>query len=670
MQDAALKWLVENLKKAGLSEHQAFWIVFPFYFVVIFIGLIVLLSLVISKPWSIAISAWLVLVWACWVPFSPRLFRNEWSAWVTLLFMSVLIIFVLSGLWILAGWRLLRVPFLVGALLVGVTALLHQYKPSLLPRAAQLVGALLFTLISIFLPVYVQQQEEPLVSSPPDRVGIWVARFELDTDGQAQASIIEQLNFVIRDAPLLQAIVEVRDLRRPIIGETEAAQFSLARKLGREVHASLIVFGRVTKQGIATKIAVVSTPFGFSGSDMTMFVRNVNDIPSLDVRATHLIAQVMSGLSYFLRGNCSEAESLFNSALAEIQNVKKVLPPESLRLYQVTSIMCETVTSIEAQRLQKAREIYLDMSKSTVPITAVAGHAGLGLVYRRLAEYEEPIDNLSRAVAAYEQALKAVGAYEQALQTALSDDLPGLIGLLQTNLGVAYEKLSMYRDSDENLSRAVTAHLQSLKGTDADKDPYGYAIKRNNLGVTYKALADHQDPIANLKRAIESYDAALKVLSLNRYRERMRYCEIEGNLGDAYGKLARYKDTATNLSRAVQALNDALTRCGRTENMALYSRVHFNLGRTFIMLWKNNGVPTPNIQTAAISLACSLVTFDELNMFYAHNVAVFFQDYLHDLFPNGDRSKMIVLLQSQPMPSACSFRPEQVLSLIEKWTRK
>ena len=57
MQDAALRWLVEILKTSGLSENQARWIVIPFYFVVIFFGLVTLLSFVLPMPWSVAISA-------------------------------------------------------------------------------------------------------------------------------------------------------------------------------------------------------------------------------------------------------------------------------------------------------------------------------------------------------------------------------------------------------------------------------------------------------------------------------------------------------------------------------------------------------------------------------------------------------------------------------------
>ncbi len=654
----ALKWLIDLLRdRFRLSRGQIFFMVVPLCLVIVFAVLFAALKkLGLPDPWSVAISAWLVFVWLLWIPLAPKIFRRKEAASLALLLMIPVLIGALSMIWILVGGQSLRVPFLAGGVL-GMTAwLLQRYKPELLPYATQLSGFIVFTLLAFSLPVRWQRLQGAIPPTTPYHVGVWVAQFDLDTDRKVQAGIIEQLNYVIRRDPSLKSVVEIKDLQRPITGQTESERFKRAQELGRELNGDIVVFGTLTNRGVSTKIAVVGPPSGFTGSELALFVNNIADIPSVDVELSYLIAKVITGFTYYQIGKCSVAETQFRGALSQFQKIREVVPPESLRLYRASSIVCQALAALDgSRRLQEAIPIYMEVSNSKNPWTAAAGRNGLGHVYRRLAGYADPADNLAKAIKAYEHALRL-----------LPQDIDHtLVATIQSNLGVTYEKLAEYHDTSSNLHRAITAHQQALEGLDPRRQPLQYAVTQNNLGVAYKKLADHQEPIANLKLAINAYKEGLKFVSVQNYWERSTYALMKSNLGDAHSELALHENHTANLDEALTALENSLKHLSREENPETFADAHFHLGLVHMMRERYRD-GTPSVPRGLISLACSLIVFNELKLMRTQVVAEHLRTF-QGVADEKRKGTFVALLRLHPAPPGCSFSPDEVIALMEKW---
>ncbi|MEO0770598.1 MAG: hypothetical protein AAFY72_14430 [Cyanobacteria bacterium J06649_4] len=72
-----------------------------------------------------------------------------------------------------------------------------------------------------------------------------------------------------------------------------------------------------------------------------------------------------------------------------------------------------------------------------------------------------------------------------------------------------YWKLSHYEEIVQNLQHAIAAYNQSLRGYDPFHQPLDYASVQNNLGITYWSLAKHKAPVPSQKNAIAAYRDAL-----------------------------------------------------------------------------------------------------------------------------------------------------------------
>ncbi|MDJ1169865.1 CHAT domain-containing protein [Roseofilum sp. BLCC_M154] len=91
------------------------------------------------------------------------------------------------------------------------------------------------------------------------------------------------------------------------------------------------------------------------------------------------------------------------------------------------------------------------------------------------------------------------------------DDNPEQYAATQNNLGTAYWELASIREKGENLDKAIAACNNALKFRTPDKCPQDYAQTQNNLGVAYQELASIREKGKNLEEAIQAYRQALTI---------------------------------------------------------------------------------------------------------------------------------------------------------------
>jgi tetratricopeptide (TPR) repeat protein len=73
------------------------------------------------------------------------------------------------------------------------------------------------------------------------------------------------------------------------------------------------------------------------------------------------------------------------------------------------------------------------------------------------------------------------------------------------------------RDKVDNLERAIQAYQEALKIRTLESYPIDYARTQNNLGGAYWSLAQVLDKRDNLDKAIQAYQEALRIFTLDRY---------------------------------------------------------------------------------------------------------------------------------------------------------
>ena len=83
--------------------------------------------------------------------------------------------------------------------------------------------------------------------TPKGQIGLWVAQLRNDSDDSQQLGIANALKQKINLESKLQGKVEVKRLGQRIEGQSDGIRHNLARKLGQEVNASLMIWGEVTR---------------------------------------------------------------------------------------------------------------------------------------------------------------------------------------------------------------------------------------------------------------------------------------------------------------------------------------------------------------------------------------------------------------------------------------
>ena len=209
------------------------------------------------------------------------------------------------------------------------------------------------------------------------------------------------------------------------------------------------------------------------------------------------------------------------------------------------------------------------------------------------------VQNLKRAIAAFEAALKIYSAEERAAEKAqeraqtennLGDAFVSLAG---AGLEAAGDDPAATEAAVEDLNRAIEAYEKALLFRTIDDHPDDYAETKNSLGRAEMALAQLEEGEmreADLERAVNSFKAALDVRALASHPEER--AETQTFLGQALvlesepevsGSEIRWSDRE-GLKRAIEAYEEALSIRTRQDHPWKYAETKNLLGRALVIL--------------------------------------------------------------------------------------
>ena len=208
-----------------------------------------------------------------------------------------------------------------------------------------------------------------------------------------------------------------------------------------------------------------------------------------------------------------------------------------------------------------------------------------------------PVQNLKRAIGAFEAALKIYSAQERASERAQER------AQTENNLGDALVQLAGLEASGddpaaagaaaEDLNRAIEAYQAALLFRTRDDHPDDYAETRNSLGGAWMALArleEGEERKAHLEKAMIDFKAALEVRAPASHPEDR--AETQTLLGRALvlesepevsGGEIRWSDRE-GLKTAIEAYEEALTVRTRKDHPRKFAETKNLLGRALIIL--------------------------------------------------------------------------------------
>ncbi|MDJ1185256.1 tetratricopeptide repeat protein [Roseofilum casamattae] len=198
----------------------------------------------------------------------------------------------------------------------------------------------------------------------------------------------------------------------------------------------------------------------------------------------------------------------------------------------------------------------------------------LGAAYWDLGKVANTAENLEKAIAAYQEALRFYTPQEY----------PQYYAGTQNNLGTAYSDLGKLANTAENLDKAIAAYREALRFYTPQEYPQDYAMTQNNLGNAYGDLGKLANTAENLEKAIAAYREALRFFSPQEYPQ--DYAMTQNNLGNAYGDLGKLANTAENLEKAIAAYREALRFRTPQEYPQYYATTQNNLGNAYSDLGK------------------------------------------------------------------------------------
>ncbi len=214
----------------------------------------------------------------------------------------------------------------------------------------------------------------------------------------------------------------------------------------------------------------------------------------------------------------------------------------------------------------------------------------LGIAYSIQAELgKEPVANLERAIAAYNEATTI------RRQPGLERDLAATLN----NLGIAYgTQAQLGQEPVANLEQAIAAFTEATTISRQPGLERDLATTLNNLGNAYLTQAQlGQEPVANLERAIATYTEATTIRRQPGLERDL--AQTLTNLGIAYRTQAELgKDPVANLERAITAHTEAATirrQLGLERDLA---RTLTNLGVAYWTQAQLGKEPVANLERA------------------------------------------------------------------------
>ncbi len=285
-----------------------------------------------------------------------------------------------------------------------------------------------------------------------------------------------------------------------------------------------------------------------------------------------------------------------------------------------TTVQLEAELSTpEPDHIYSLQEIAQLQQQSVAPAFIAEAYLQLGDYHRdRVAEGEKTTENLTTSIQAYTMGLQwmddedsripeilndkgnlywmlsrqpklmneaslyleqAVESYQLALGQLTPLLAPQTYGMIQNNLGAAYNDLSRYQETAANLQLAIESYHEALNYRSVAADAQKYASTQNNLGTAYWHLAQQQEPINNLQAAIASYQESLAQYQPE--QDAISWAMVQNNLGTAYWNLAQYEEPEKFLQFAINAYKNSLQyRTQETEPIACAATQN-NLGTTY-----------------------------------------------------------------------------------------
>lgn len=235
--------------------------------------------------------------------------------------------------------------------------------------------------------------------------------------------------------------------------------------------------------------------------------------------------------------------------------------------------------------------------------------SNLGSVYNELSRYREPLKFLQSSIKAYEEVLRYRPDFQKIQQSngaeAEKNAQIQALAATQNNLATAYWNLAQHQDPVKNLKRAISAYIQALialeSQIDTNKSAQGllnYGMIQNNLGTAYWNLAQHENAEENLELAIGAYQIALMYRTPS--AAPVACAATQNNLGTAYNNLAKLTpadapERETYLKQAIAAYTTALEiaenlpKINQKQNQTANIKLNYSL-MTFDVLTTHNNL--------------------------------------------------------------------------------
>ena len=501
--------------------------------------------------------------------------------------------------------------------------------------------------------------------TPDGKVGLWVAKFNGDTSNEA-LRLIRAVEDLIAEDQALGATVEVRDLKRTIPIADADAQFATAKELGRRVNASVVLFGDVANRVFFPRISIVQRGEQFRQTELRMQV-GVAELdraikaPPVYQQTILTLGRLLVGFAHYERGAYPKALTQFRRAVQEFQEAEELAAgslglPELHLMIGNSSRFLSLRSSDPQPLLSDAIDAYTEALRFYTPEAAPLNYAqtrhNLGVAYRRLAVHGDLEQNVGLAITAYGEALRFYTLEAAPLNYAG----------LQTDLGVAYTHLALHRDPEQNVGLAITAYGAALRFRTAEEAPLHYATVQRNLGSAYLNLAGHRDPEENLGLAIDAYTEALRLPTAE--AEPLNYALTHNNLGGAYQNLAAHRDPEQNFGLAITAYGEALRFRTADGAPLYYATTQVHLGDAYRNLAAHRDSPE-NLGLAVLAYARSLVVRNRAGVTHARQPA----EALSELRDQWGADWLDQLLRAHAVALAeIGAAPADVTAAIERWT--
>ncbi|HII05850.1 MAG TPA: hypothetical protein HA349_00605 [Methanotrichaceae archaeon] len=311
---------------------------------------------------------------------------------------------------------------------------------------------------------------------------------------------------------------------------------------------------------------------------LSIYDQILRDVPRLEPAVRGEI-RFKQGLSYYGQSFEGARETNLNRAVEAFEEAIKLYKPEK---HPVEHAQAQNGLGMSLVRLSETG------GEKGVERAWQAGQAGQEQVQEELR-----VQNLKRAVGAFEEALKLYAAEGRAQEHAQTQNNLGDAYLLLSRLEGKDEDAATVTDAAANLNKAIWAYEEALEFRTPEEHSEDYAETQNSLGRARLALAQVEDGEmreALLDKAVSSFKAALEIRTAETHPEER--AETQTLLGQALvlesepqvsGSEVHWADR-DGLKMAIEAYEEALAVRTRETHPEDYADTQNLLGRALVIL--------------------------------------------------------------------------------------